>query len=265
MITNSVSFRHNDYAAQLRTVRCGAAACGRVELKYCLSVSVAEAALGIARGHLPPDPLASGPQQRVTSLYLDTARLTFLRWHRDRAVDRFKLRIRRYGDQLGTTFYAEIKHKTRSVVSKCRASFPAEWLAAMCEGAHPERTVATGENSDGSLAEFVRRQRTFGATPKMLITGLRESLRDAATGAALTVDRDLRYQPIMRPDLVGSSRGWQKLRFPSSPGIAVLVELKYSGQPPGWMDGLIHTLSPWRVSFSKYATAMDQWQSSKAA
>lgn len=263
MTSHSVSFAHNDCAPQPRTAPCGAAAGGRVELKYCVPVSVADAALRVARDHLPPDPLAYGPQQRVTSLYLDTARLTFLRWHRDRAVDRFKLRIRRYGDQPGTIFYAEIKHKTRSIVSKCRASFPAESLAALCQGSDPERPVATAVNSDSSLDEFVRRQRTFDATPRMLITGLRESLRDPATGAAVTVDRDLKYQPIDRPDLIGSSRAWQQLRFPS--GTALLVELKYSGQPPGWMGGLIHSLSPWRVSFSKYATAMDQWQSTKAA
>jgi len=36
----------------------------------------------------------------------------------------------------------------------------------------------------------------------------------------------------------------------------VLVELKYGHRPPDWMEALIRTLAPTRVSFSKYAAAM---------
>ena len=51
---------------------------GRVELKYCVPEPVAASVLTTARVFLLPDPLAAGPAQRVTSLYLDTAQLTFL-------------------------------------------------------------------------------------------------------------------------------------------------------------------------------------------
>jgi VTC domain-containing protein len=71
---------------------------GRLELKYCVPDSVAAYVLEIAKAHLVPEPLADGPRQRITSLYLDTADLQFLRWHRERVPDRFKLRIRRYGE-----------------------------------------------------------------------------------------------------------------------------------------------------------------------
>src|SRR6185503_12942135 len=79
------------------------AAAGRKELKYCVPATVSECVLDVARMYLVPDVLSLGPRQRVTSLYLDTPQLTFLRWHRDRAGDRFKLRIRRYGEQPPST------------------------------------------------------------------------------------------------------------------------------------------------------------------
>ena len=92
----------------------GLLAQGRTELKYSVPGPIADAALHVARGYLRPDAFALGPQQLITSLYLDTAHLTFLRWHRERVVDRFKLRIRRYGDHSAATLYAEVKRKTAS-------------------------------------------------------------------------------------------------------------------------------------------------------
>ena len=95
---------------------------GRTELKYSLPGAIADAALHEARGYLRHDNFALGPQQLVTSLYLDTAHLTFLRWHREGVLDRFKLRIRRYGDHAAPMLYAEVKRKTGSVVRKHRAA-----------------------------------------------------------------------------------------------------------------------------------------------
>src|SRR5438046_2986645 len=82
---------------------------GRVELKYCVPEPVAASVMTTARVFLLPDPLAAGSSQRVTSLYLDTAQLTFLRWNQQRVGDRFKLRIRCYGDLPTQTLYAEMK------------------------------------------------------------------------------------------------------------------------------------------------------------
>jgi VTC domain len=231
---------------------------GRLELKYCVPTAIAESVLALARTHLAPDALALGPQQRITSLYLDTAQLTFLRWHREGSSDRFKLRIRRYGEHAAPVVYAEVKRKTRSVVRKCRAPFPVEALQTLFEGSDVTNDGATPQDVE-SLREFGRRRRVSGATPRMLITCVRESLRDPEDGTAVTVDRDLRFQPTLHADLTGQERAWRMMRLPVTAGPATtVVELKYSGQPPLWMDPLIPWLAPWRVSFSKYATAMGE-------
>jgi hypothetical protein len=233
-------------------------AAGRMELKYCVPALVSESVLDVARAYLVPDALAVSPRQCVTSLYLDTPELTFLRWHRERAGDRFKLRIRRYGELPAQTLYAELKRKTGSVVHKRRAAFTAKALLTVLEGSGVPNS-ATSPQDAKNLGEFARRRWLSGATPKMLVTCVRESLRDPDDETAVTVDRALRYQPTHRADLIGDARAWQPipLRCASGPATA-LVELKYGLRPPAWMDALTVQLAPWRVSFSKYVAAMNE-------
>jgi hypothetical protein len=232
---------------------CGA---GRMELKYCVPAPVSDCVLDAARAYLVPDVLALGRRQRVTSLYLDTPQLTFLRWHRDRADDRFKLRIRRYGEQPAPTLYAELKRKTGSVVRKRRAGFPAESLHAVLEGCSAPDGAASPQDAK-NLKEFAYRRWLSGATPKMLVTCVREPLRDPDSETAVTVDRALRYQPTGRADLIGDPRAWRPIPLPYTSSTA-LVEVKYGVNPPPWMAALIVQLAPWRVSFSKYVAAMNQ-------
>jgi hypothetical protein len=216
---------------------------GRVELKYCVHERVAAHVLEIARAYLAPEPLARGARQRITSLYLDTDHLTFLRWHQSGAGDRFKLRVRGYGDPPGATLFAEIKRKTGAVVRKQRTPFAAERLDSVLEGC----------------------RRGSNATPRVLIRGIRESLRDPGSETAVTVDHALEYQPTRRSDLTGQPDAWRPLPLPTNPGQRLLVELKYGGAPPEWMDALIRTLAGSRVSFSKYVAAMTACGASPAA
>ena len=240
---------------------------GRTELKYSVPGPIADAALHVARSYLRPDAFALGPQQLITSLYLDTPHLTFLRWHRERVVDRFKLRIRRYGDHSAAMLYAEVKRKTGSIVRKHRAAFPADALYAVLSGAPPANTEGWADAREwegrvlldpAPMEEFVHHRSRCGAVPTMLVTCVRESLRDLQDGTAVTVDRDLRYQPTSRGDLIGeAARGG---RFPClmrSDMQPHFVELKHVLQPQPWMADLIEQLAPWRVSFSKYAAAMN--------
>ena len=231
---------------------------GRMELKYCVPAPVSECVLDVARTHLVPDVLSLGPRQRVTSLYLDTPQLMFLRWHRDRAGDRFKLRIRRYGEEPAPTLYAELKRKTGSVVRKHRAAFPANALHTILEGSGVPDSAASPQDAK-NLREFAYRRWVSGATPRMLVTCVREPMRDPDDETAVTVDRDLQYQPTRHADLLGDACAWQPIPLSCASGPATaLVELKYGVRPPAWMDALIVQLAPWRVSFSKYVAAMNQ-------
>src|SRR5688572_5462272 len=135
----------------------------------------------------------TAPQQ-VTSLYLDTPSLTFFRWHREQRPDRFKLRIRGYGDGTRDCVWAEIKRKAGIVVFKKRAPLSIVALESVLRGQAPS----------ADLEEFVKRRQAFNATPRLLLTCERDALRgQTAFGeTAVTVDRGIRYQATRRYDLI---------------------------------------------------------------
>ena len=222
----------------------------RVELKYSVPESMAAWALQWSGVFLIRDRGLTGPQ-RVTSLYLDTPTLTFFRWHREQRPDRFKLRIRGYGDGDRDCVWAEIKRKAGMAVFKERAPLSVTALDSVLRGQAPS----------ANLQEFVRRRLAFNAAPRLLLTCKREALRqqDAFGETAVTIDREIRYQPSRRYDLIDDPCLWRAVKLPrSADGAAAIIEIKYVHQPPAWMSTMILRLARYRVGFSKYRAAMQQ-------
>jgi hypothetical protein len=223
---------------------------GRFEHKYALPDELAERVLSRASAFLMPDRGIAGPQ-RVTSLYLETPELTFYRWHNSRRFDRFKMRIRGYGEQPGKCVYVEIKRKQGDLVRKQRAEVALHRLSA---------TLGRVEhNYSPALREFVKTHRDLEAQPKILLSCQRIAFRDTNTYGeiAVTVDRNIVSQPISYYDLVGNPRAWKRLPLPKN--TTTIVELKYVHLPPAWMATLMEELASHRVRFSKYGTAMEQY------
>ena len=223
---------------------------GRFENKYALSEELAERVLERARPFLMPDRGINGPQ-RITSLYLETPDLTFYQWQNDRRNDRFKLRIRGYGEPPSNCVFVEIKRKTGDLVRKERAEVALQGLSAK---------LGCVEASDSpALQEFVKTHHDLGAHPRILVSCLRTALRDNNTYGeiAVTVDREIVCQPISEYDLAGNSTAWRPLALPNN--TTAIVELKYVYQPPVWMAALMVELADYRVRFSKYGTAIEQY------
>ncbi|MBI2149577.1 MAG: polyphosphate polymerase domain-containing protein [Acidobacteria bacterium] len=230
-------------------------ASGRFEFKYAVSEELAARALEWARPFLQPDRGIHGRQQ-VTSLYLDSPALSFFRWHCEGASDRFKLRIRCYGDWPGDHVFAEIKRKKSDVVHKQRARVPAGALRGVLGGA---RCESFGEGGPEALRDFLRKRESFRAAPKIFLRYERDSLREkqASGEVAVTVDRNIRCQAA--DGFHPLDRDWQAVTLPAPSGFAsAILELKYSVKPPSWMARLIEYLEPRRVSFSKYRAAVEQ-------
>jgi VTC domain len=220
----------------------------RVEVKYSVPEDLAVWALQWSGVFLGRDYGLTGPQQ-ITSLYLDTPSLTFFRWHSEGRADRFKLRIRGYGDSTRDRVWAEIKRKTGIVTHKQRAPLVTEALDSLLRGEAP--------SSD--LEEFAKRRQAFNASPKLLVNCQRDALREkrASGEIGVTVDRGIRYQPTRRNDLVEDPHLWRALVLPSPAGPArAIVEVKYMYEAPTWMATLMRRLAPCRVGFSKYREAM---------
>jgi hypothetical protein len=137
------------------------------------------------------------------------------------------------------------------VVHKQRAPLSLSALDSLLRGVAPSL----------ELEEFVRRRQAFHAAPKLLLTCSRDALRQKSVSGevAITVDRNIRYQPTCRLDLVEDPRLWRDVILPHTGGpTRAIIELKYLHQAPTWMKTVMVRLSPYRVGFSKYRAAMQQ-------
>lgn len=222
---------------------------GRFENKYAVSRDVARQVVEYARLFLSPDRGLDRPQY-ITSLYLETPSLTFFQWHNERRVERFKLRIRGYGQPPAGNVYVEIKKKSGELVRKHRAEVVLSKL---------DQVLAGVESPDSSaLREFLKAYDDFDARPKVLVRCVRTAFRDQNTygEVAVTEDRDIVCQAVSSYDLVGNPHAWRPLALPQ--GSSTIVELKYVNCPSAWMANLMSDLASYRVRFSKYATAMEQ-------
>lgn len=233
-------------------------AVARIEVKHAVPENIAAQALDWARPFLPSDRGLAGVQ-RITSMYLDSPELTFYRWHREREAHRFKLRVRAYGDRPSERVFAEVKEKHGRVRRKHRVALPTVALNGLLTDNGSNRLCPT--ESTPALWEFIARQRAYTARPRMLVSNLREALREprGAGEIAVTVDREIAYQTTDRADVTGDPDKWRTVPLPWRMQATAILELKYTGHvPPEWMATLLRQIRPYRVSFSKYAAAIRQ-------
>jgi len=227
---------------------------GRVETKFAVSEELAGQVWEASRQYLPAD-RGIYKTQRITSLYLDAPALTFLRWHKEGRSARFKLRVRGYGDPVGDRVFLEIKRKEGSTVYKQRAEVSTATLTRVLGDSF------TAHPGCPNLQDFMKIRHQFQAEPKVLVSCLREALRETGPSGetAVTIDRRISFQPTRRRDLDGEPGAWRSATLPGVTGLETsIVELKYTEEPPAWMKALIVRLAPYRVSFSKYRAAMQQ-------
>lgn len=226
----------------------------RQELKYWLPEPVAEDVHLFAAPFVEQDP-APGHlgRQRVTSLYLDTPGLDFYRWHLASAADRFKLRVRYYGDLLGDTVFLEVKRKVGRVVDKRRVPVPSANLGALLAGTSASSPPLVGVQ-DEHLRRFLYLMNLHRATPKLVVTCCRSAYRSRESWdkARATLDRHISFQVASPATLFGDPGRW---RPAPAPGPGALLELKFSEHLPWWMRALASRLAPYRIAYSKYVAA----------
>jgi hypothetical protein len=229
---------------------------GRIEIKYIVSNELAAEVLHAACQYLEPDRGRTEPQ-RVTSLYLDSPDFTFLQWHQEARRHRFKLRIRGYGET-PSRLYAEIKQRVGDLGRKRRAEFSTAALSLVL-GAGDGKARASIGDAHPDLTEFVQKRNAFRAEPKVLVSCYRRSLRQAGSAGetAVTADYQIASRVASGWDPFGNTNGWQPVVLPGrDQSETAVIELKYSQEPPPWMNSLMLELAPRRVRFSKYRAAI---------
>ncbi len=233
----------------------------RYELKYIVHRSQLAGIRRYVRQFCDPDLHGVGdpPNYLVTTLQLDTPFHDLCLAKERDALNRFKLRIRAYGEVPNGPIKLEIKQKNNNVFMKRKAEIG-------INDYDPERILDPTAQVPRlrprdvfPYLEFVRLVREISARPAMYIRYIRESYNaNNGDGARITLDSRMRYAPTRRWELFPRDLRWRCMDTPTAfreiDGDSIL-ELKSGMAVPTWMLEMIERFGLTQVGFCKYAVA----------
>lgn len=239
---------------------------GRCEFKYTVSEEVARAMAEFAAPwvrqdkHVP----AGRTGYTITSLYLDTPDMAFHWAKKTLQPDRVKVRVRTYGDRGEGPFFAEIKRRFNDIMVKRRAIIPEDAVSAVAGHealAGDPTTAAATQPGRAVIADFVQLVRGLALKPVVVVRYDREPFAGRYDqNTRLTFDRLLRVRPATGLVVGGDDSAFRCVDYAAlfdQPRSQVIVELKFDGRPPLWMQDLVYRFDLLRSSFSKYAAGVD--------
>lgn len=211
-----------------------------------------------------PDPNGTGdpPEYTITTIQFDTEDLALHHAKERESLNRFKLRVRTYGEPGSGKIFLEVKRKFNGVIVKSRASIPYEaWSEALIRENRLDLRFRNRSEEDGFL-EFKRLVRETGAAPVLLLRYVRESYFGKIDHyARVTFDRQLCYLPSSGWTDWGAGREWiamdtglvqrQLNRFSG-----VVLELKTLKDAPHWMIDVVKKFDLMRCGNCKYSSAI---------
>lgn len=234
----------------------------RYESKYLIPPSAVPEMRAWMGPFVVPDPYGKGDpgEYSITTLQLDTPDLSFHSAKEVEALNRFKLRVRTYGEIGSSPIFTEIKAKYRHTIVKTRAQIP---FAAWNERLVLDETlpdIFVSEQQEIDFLNFKRIVWQLGAVPKLLVRYWRESyLGTGLDYLRITFDRLLEYQPTTSWTDLGRSGTW----FPMDSGEAqgeenssIVLEIKTLEQVPTWVLHLIETFDLQKTGNCKYSTGV---------
>ena len=229
----------------------------RYELKYVIDEAKAEAVSQFIKPYLQLDrysKLQRGGDYPIVSLYLDSDDMHLCRETLEGRKNRFKLRIRSYTDEPDYPRFFEIKRRINTVILKSRARVMDRDVATLLAGLPlpPQNYSADIE----TLNQFQLYVNSIKAKPKILIRYMRKAYEgDSTTRVRVTFDRKLCYCATDAPEVRLGGRGWQRNSITVG---GVILEIKFTGRFPAWLNEMIRyfSLQAWPVS--KYATSVQE-------
>ena len=237
----------------------------RFELKYWVPRALCDEVVTFIRAYLVLDPfnVALGlERQHNTTLYLETTALDAYRTHADSAADRYKLRIRAYGEVPAGLAFFETKRKINAITVKTRSGVQLEEVGPLLDGTYETLPPSLGAEERRNLESFLYLKTVTDARPCVLVRAHRESYctPDPREDVRLTIDRDIGFQRTGGGhSLHGDPRGWIPIDGEDQHGqrgAHAMLELKFPRIAPAWMGHLVNRLDMWRVGYSKYMAAL---------
>lgn len=229
----------------------------RLELKYIVPETVAQSVRSYVRHHLTLDKFGEGQPDfsyPVHSLYLDSDRLA-LYWETINGnKNRYKLRLRFYGESPESPVFFEIKRRMNDAILKQRGGVKRSAAEKVLAGFLPlhDELFSNHPNQITALENFCRLMLHHEAKPKAHIFYRREAWVSSHNNSLrVTMDRDVQLDPDttaeMRTALVNPITVFGK---------NVVLELKFTGRFPDWFGDLVRHFGLTQCSAAKYADGL---------
>ncbi|MDB5172086.1 MAG: hypothetical protein JWN51_859 [Phycisphaerales bacterium] len=237
----------------------------RFECKYIIDERCACGVRDFIRGHLVRDEHARARlawAYPIYSVYLDSPSLELFNATVCGHKNRFKLRARYYDNKPASPVFFEIKRRMNDVIMKSRAAVRRASVQRLFAGAAPQREDLLDHDDPGAfsvLREFCQLRASLGAAGRTLVTYSREAW-NARDNDAVRVTFDRRIAGAWYDNALPSHQALAVNRpwvYPSiDNGHGVVLELKFTGCYPRWMEQLASTFNLYRVCMAKYVSCV---------
>ncbi|MDE0839177.1 MAG: polyphosphate polymerase domain-containing protein [Kiritimatiellae bacterium] len=236
----------------------------RHEAKYIVPIDILPEVREFIRPFCAPDANGKGspPQYTINTLQLDSPDLAlhYAKYHE--SINRFKLRVRTYGEPGTSKVFLEVKRKINQTIVKSRTSIPFEaWQRDLLYDKDVKLDFRSTKEEEGFL-DFARLTRQLGAVPTVWLRYVRESYFSRIDSyARVSFDTKLVYQPAYDWDSWGRGSRWiildssleQNHLYDYS---GVILELKTLSDTPRWMIDLVMHFDLVRCGNCKYSNAI---------
>ena len=227
----------------------------RFERKYLVSSHVADQVRHMVAPHLQHDPFsvnAVGNKYSVCSLYFDNQELFLYYQTKNSEKSRYKLRVRSYGDAANDDLFFEVKKRLNQVIRKDRAAVGREEGRKIIDAINSGNPVDS-ITDNAELNNFLHLSKESSALPNLRVRYMREAFESrSADPVRITFDTDLMTCPSPNAELSSAEGNWVRV-----PDRGVILEVKYSGDPPPWVQNMMEVFNLTNQSVPKYILSVD--------
>ncbi len=224
----------------------------RFEHKYRISEELALEIQRVARFHVDPDRYSRNGEYTVNSLYFDTPRNEDAQETDEGVALRSKVRLRCYSPDPKPPYFLELKQRYGSSIYKTRVALDPADVERVTSGMAPVdayRKSSAGKDLDMIREVIDRRQ----MTPRVWVRYARRAWTSPwGDGARMTLDRTIEAQGPEQSLSGFDSGGWVFAEYDSR----TVLELKFFGAAPRWMQRVAMDFELERTSCSKYGLCL---------
>lgn len=229
----------------------------RFEAKYLVTEPLADAIKQYVAPYMTVDRHArNGCGYPILSLYLDNPGMNLFWSSVLGEKNRFKLRIRSYDGDPETPLFFEIKRRVNQVILKQRANMRRSVLMPFFKNQFiaEEHFLSDDPKQRNAFLNFRNLMERINGEPRAMVYYEREAFASSMEEPVrVTFDRNLATLDYRHEDPAYWNFGphWKRIDIPT------ILEIKFTGRFPGWIQRMVRHFNLRLDSFSKYVVCAD--------